>query len=434
MGIYLIILLCVFVPLCFLFPFILILMLNLILLTIPDFLQTNSWVILFFGVILFLQIPATIILLSRLLKGAIRVPPLQPQNPTLELFGTVSIVVPTLNEAARVTPCLEGLTRQSYEVREILIVDSHSQDGTQDIVKQFAKSDPRFRLILDDPLPPEWVGRPWALNTGFLNSSEKSEWILGVDADTIPQPGLVASVVKTAIANQYDLLSLSCKFILKYPGELWLQPALLMTLVYRFGSPDLSPEKPERVMANGQCFLCRRSVLEKVGGYSSAKNSFCDDVTLARNIAQQGFKVGFLDGANVLTVRMYDGLKDTWEGWGRSLDLKDACSKTQLWGDLFLLLAVQALPLPLLLINLIFSSHLSLPGFLSSTLLGLNGFLVFLRIILTAAISLSYDLSQAKMPWVFWLSPLADPIAVLRLWISATQTQIQWRGRTYEKN
>lgn len=89
---------------------------------------------------------------------------------------------------------------------------------------------------------------------GFLNSSEKSEWILGVDADTIPQPGLVASVVKTAIANQYDLLSLSCKFILKYPGELWLQPALLMTLVYRFGSPDLSPQKPERVMANGQCF------------------------------------------------------------------------------------------------------------------------------------------------------------------------------------
>jgi dolichol-phosphate mannosyltransferase len=71
---------------------------------------------------------------------------------------------------------------------------------------------------------------------------------------------------------------------------------------------------------------------------------------------------------------------------------------------------------------------------LSSTLLGLNGFLVFLRLILTAAISLSYDLSQAKMSWVFWLSPLADPIAVLRLWISATQTQIQWRGRTYEKN
>lgn len=396
--------------------------------------EIQVWVKLIGLAILLLQVPATIILLSRLLKGIVRVPPLQPDSPTGELLGTVSIVVPTLNEAERVTPCLQGLTKQSYEVREILIVDSHSQDGTQDIVKKFGESDPRFRLILDDPLPTDWVGRPWALHTGFLKSSEKSEWILGIDADTQPQPGLVASVVKTAIANNYDLLSLSCKFILKYPGELLLQPALLMTLVYRFGSPDLSPKPPEQIMANGQCFLCRRSVLEKVGGYSSAKNSFCDDVTLARNIAKQGFKVGFLDGANVLKVRMYDGFKDTWEGWGRSLDLKDACSKTQLWGDLLILFAVQALPLPLLLIYNLFSPHFSTIGFPVSILLGLNGFLLFLRLILTAAISLSYDLTQAQNPWVFWLSPLADPLAVLRLFLSATQRQIQWRGRSYGKN
>ena len=60
-------------------------------------------------------------------------------------------------------------------------------------------------------------------------------------------------------------------------------------------------------MANGQCFLCRRSVLAAVNGYSSARSSFCDDVTLARYIASQGFKVGFLDGAKVFKVRMYEG-------------------------------------------------------------------------------------------------------------------------------
>ena len=31
-----------------------------------------------------------------------------------------------------------------------------------------------------------------------------------------------------------------------------------------------------------------------------ARQSFCDDVTLARNAAKEGFKVGFLDGAKVL--------------------------------------------------------------------------------------------------------------------------------------
>ena len=97
-------------------------------------------------------------------------------------------------------------------------------------------------------------------------------------------------------------------------------------------------------MANGQCFLSRRSVLEKLDGYSCAASSFCDDVTLVRQAARQGFTVGFLDGAEVISVRMYEGIVETWRGWGRSLDLKDSISRAQLWSDLWLLLSTQALP------------------------------------------------------------------------------------------
>ncbi|MGB3403286.1 MAG: 2'-O-glycosyltransferase CruG [Microcoleaceae cyanobacterium] len=383
-------------------------------------------------ILLLLQIPATAILLSRLFKGLTRRPSLQPQAATGEMLGQVSVVVPTLNEAERLSPCLEGLTRQSYEVREILVVDSHSVDGTQEMVKSAAQNDPRFRLITDDPLPPGWVGRPWALHTGFLQSSSKSEWILGIDADTQPHPGLTASLLHTATEAGYDLISLSSQFILKSPGELWLQPALLITLVYRYGPPDITPSSPERVMANGQGFLCRRSILEELNGYTTAKGSFCDDVTLARNIAAKGYKVGFLDGANVLKVRMYDGFWDTWEGWGRSLDLKDASSKGQLWGDLLLLLAVQGLPLPLLLILLSLIGLFQIPmSLFLSVLLGLNGFLVLIRIALCAAIAPSYDLKTASMPWVFWLSPFADSLAVTRLFLSATRKPQTWRGRIY---
>jgi len=205
--------------------------------------------------LLIIQAPAVFILISRLLKGPSRHPPIEPLSATPELLGAVSVVVPTLNEVDRIAPCLAGLTRQSYEVREIIVVDSHSQDGTPDLVSASQQKDPRFRLIADDPLPEGWVGRPWALHTGFLHSSEKSEWILGIDADTQPSPGLVASLVKTAQAEGYDLLSLSPQFILQYPGEWWLQPALLMTLLYRFDPAGTANQSPERVMANGQCFL-----------------------------------------------------------------------------------------------------------------------------------------------------------------------------------
>jgi len=383
-------------------------------------------------VVLLLQVPATMILLSRLMRGPSRRPPLQPRTAQPEFLGKVSVVVPTLNEAERIGPCLKGLSQQSYEVREVIVVDSHSQDGTPDLVKAAQQRDPRFRLMNDDPLPSDWVGRPWALHNGFLATAEKSEWILGIDADTQPHPGLVASLLETALTEGYDLITLSPQFILNYPGELWLQPALLMTLIYRFGPAGETANSPERVMANGQCFFCRRSLLAQVGGYASARGSFCDDVTLVRYIAAQGARVGFLDGAKVLKVRMYEGAAETWREWGRSLDLKDAASTAQVWGDLWLLLVVQGLPLPMMVLLLCaaIEDALSTTAFVA---MGLNGFLLLIRIALNWAIAPSYDRTKAIAPWTFWFSFLADPFAVLRIFLSSVQTPTQWRGRSYGK-
>jgi len=382
------------------------------------------------GLLLF-QVPATFILLSRLIKGARRFPPLSPRMTTPEQLGSVSIVVPTLNEANRITPCLEGLTKQGYEVREILVVDSHSTDGTPELVKKAQQHDPRFRLLNDDPLPSSWVGRPWALHNGFLASSEKSEWILGIDADTQPQPGLVSALIATATSQGYDLLSLSPQFQLKSPGEWWLQPALLMTLLYRFDVAGVKPNPPDRVMANGQCFLARREALSALGGYSAAKDSFCDDVTLARYAASQGYPVGFLDGAKVIKVRMYEGMKETWQEWGRSLDLKDAATPSLLMVELWLLTALQALPLPLFL-GLAVRFLTGETGLMFLLAGGVNGGLLLMRLGLLLAVANSYDRAGSSSSWLFWLSPIADIPAVVRIFLSASQRPKQWRGRVYE--
>ena len=373
---------------------------------------------------------ASLILLSRLAKGARRRSPLTPVFLPEDGARNVSVVVPTLNEAARVTPCLLGLAQQGPPLREILVVDSRSTDGTQTVVQARQKDNPRLQLLTDDPLPNNWVGRPWALNYGFRHSDPASEWILGIDADTQPQPGLVASVVQAAEEENYDILSLSPQFILQSPGEWWLQPALLMTLLYRFESAGVREQAPETVMANGQCFLCRRSVLEALGGYELAARSFCDDVTLARAAAQRGYRVGFLDGANLIRVRMYEGIGETWREWGRSLDLKDATVPARLWAEVTFLLLVQGLPI------LFFSLLLMLWGedfdFLTLRLaIALNGFLLLVRWGMLLAIYPSYYRPSGKGAWSYWISPLADPLAVVRIIISASQTPKQWRGRVY---
>lgn len=380
-------------------------------------------------VLLVFQSVCFFILLSRLLRGATRFPPLKPESPNASHLAKVSVVVPTLNEVHRIDKMLEGITRQSYEVKEIIIVDSNSNDGTREKVTEASKKDPRIRLISDPPLPKQWVGRPWALHNGFLNTSVTSEWILGIDADTQPQRGLIPSLLNFAQINDYDVVSLSPQFILKYGGEWWLQPALLMTLIYRFESSGVDAQSSETVMANGQCFFVKRQVLETVKGYTCASNSFCDDVTLARYIASQGYKVGFADGANIIKVRMYEGLKETWTEWGRSLDLKDATSKAQLWAECGFLALIQALPLPIIIIGFLFCQELN---FLSFYLLfSLNSLLFLIRCALLLAIAPSYQFSKSPRELFFFLSPTADILAVIRIFLSAMKKPSQWRGRIY---
>lgn len=378
--------------------------------------------------LLVMQVPMLAVLLARLLPSLRRPSPLPPGQPGIPLQpGLVSVLLPTLNEAERIDPCLEGLHQQGSVLREVLVVDSRSQDGTPEKVLQMAKRDPRFRLVTDDPLPNGWVGRPWALHYGFLQSDPASEWILGIDADTRPQPGLVERLLETAQAQRLDLITLAPQFILQHWGEGWLQPALLVTLIYRYGAAGDTATLPERTMANGQCMLVRRSVLEAMNGYTLARASFCDDVTLVRQIAAAGFKVAFYDGRHLLKVRMYTSFGETWREWGRSLDLKDATPVAQLWGDIALLVLTQGIP-GLAAVGLLGMIGLGLSLSLTEQLLlGLNLGLLALRLGVLVGIRGSYQ----DPPWTFWISPLADPLAVLRIILSALSRPRSWRGRTY---
>lgn len=369
------------------------------------------------------QAAALALLAIRLLPGRHRRPPVKP-DADASSPATVSVIVATLNEEHRLAPCLNGLMAQGPIVREILVVDSGSADGTAALVQEAAARDPRIRLLRDDPLPPGWVGKVWALDHGLREAT--GEWVLGIDADTEPRPGLAAGAVNAALECRYDAVSFSPRFKIHSAAERWLQPALLVTLVYRVGAAGTEAD-PERVMANGQCFLARRAVLLDAGGYRSARASFCDDVTLARHLARAGRRVGFLDGSQLYDVRSYTSVRETWREWGRSLDLKDASTTRRQWGDVIFLLLVQGIPLPLLVIlGALWLSGVSL-GEPARLVALVSGILVLVRVLLQRALAASY----ARTGIAFWLSPTADPLAAVRILLSTMRRPKAWRGREY---
>ena len=367
------------------------------------------------------QTVALIVLIVRLLPGRRRRPPIEPLAHEVT-DTTVSVIVATLNEAHRIEPCLAGLRAQGRPLLEVLVVDSRSTDGTQATVKAAAALDPRIRLLTDDPLPDGWVGKVWALEHGL--HSARGEWILGIDADTEAAPGMVAAVVRAARDANLSVVSFSPRFTDQSDAEQFFQPALLLTLVYR-GAVAGSDADPERVAANGQCFLARRDVLLRHGGYTPARGSFADDVTLARHLARRGEHVGFLDGSQLYAVRSYGSAGEMWREWGRSLDLKNATSAWRQWTDIAVLVAVQGVPLFVLA-----AIGIALPRPLTPMtlwLLGVNAVALAIRLALLRPLSRSYD----RTTWAFWISWLADPLAVARIIMSTVSRRRTWRGRTY---
>jgi dolichol-phosphate mannosyltransferase len=371
---------------------------------------------------------ALLVLLGRLLPGRSRRPPVAP---SLAPRGDTSVtaIVATLNEVTRVGPCLEGLMAQPAPLTEILVVDSRSTDGTRDLVQAAAARDPRVRLLTDDPLPPGWVGKVWALETGLRQAS--GTWVLGIDADTEPKPGMLPALVDAAEALGYDVVSFGPRFAGQTAAERFVQPAMLLTLVYRCGAAGATDPAPDRVMANGQCFLSKRAVLEAHGGYTPARASWCDDVTLARHIAARGGRVGFLDGSRVIDVRAYTSLGEMWREWGRSFDLKDATPVWRRWADVALVWAIQALPLPLLLALAVTGAA---PALLTpdrwgapEVLVLINGLALLIRLLMLPALRASY----AEGGWPFWASFLADVPAAVRLTLSTARPPKAWRGRAF---
>lgn len=358
---------------------------------------------------------AAIVLLWRLLPGIRRAPAVAPADAMEDT--SVTVLVPTLNEAERLTPCLRGLRRQGPPLLEVIIVDSGSTDGTAALVADVARGDARVRLVLDPPRDPGWIGKVWALQYGL--SLARGEWILGVDADTEANAGMVAAVVHAARTHRLGLVSFSPMFAGQSAGERLLQPSLLASLVYRTGAPEPLPAA-ERLLANGQCFLVRRDVLLAHGGYAAARASFADDVTLARHLARAGVRCGFLDGRRLFRVRSYRSAGEMWREWGRSVDLSDATSPLRQRLELLLLLMVQGLPLPLLVAGM-FARW-------PAGLIGVNALLMMLRLVVLFTTAPSYEVRGIS----YYASWVTDPAAWLRVAISTFRRPVRWRGRTYD--
>lgn len=345
-----------------------------------------------------LRLVATIAAATRLLRAIGARPAVRP---TVTPRVGITVVVPARDEEHRIGPLLDAVVG-ARGVREVIVVDDESTDATARVAATAGAT-----VLAGAPAPDGWAGKAWALEQGARAAT--TDWIVTLDADTRPAPTLPTAVVARGIGDDLDLVTVAGRFECPTPGSRWLHPSLLTTLVYRFGPPGAVGAQ----LANGQCMAFDRRRLAGFGGFESVAGHVVEDVALARHVAAQGGRVAFLDGGDILTVRMFESFGDTLRGWGRSIALPGVESPPRQLAGLGVVALAQALPLLRLVTRRADALDLVLLALRGGTLVGTRR---------------AYTTTGPE----YWASPLADTVSVGALAVGIARRRRQtWRGRAY---
>jgi succinoglycan biosynthesis protein ExoA len=91
-----------------------------------------------------------------------------------------TVVIPAKNEERSIARCLESVLCQDHANLQVIVVDGRSEDQTRDIVKMYARRDPRIELV---ECPQASI--PKSLNLAL--AAARGRWFVRVDAhSTIP--------------------------------------------------------------------------------------------------------------------------------------------------------------------------------------------------------------------------------------------------------
>lgn len=161
----------------------------------------------------------------------------------------ISVVIPTLNEAARLPLLLEKLGAQTLAPHEIWVCDGQSDDATPQIARAF----PAVQLLNCER------GVSWQRNAGARAAS--AELLVFLDADDAPGPRFLESVARSYARWPF---AVACPWFVARDGG-WASRVcyFLFNLGFFAGQSTLR-------MGSGVCLIAPRAKFLASGGFDES--------------------------------------------------------------------------------------------------------------------------------------------------------------------
>ncbi|PKO22587.1 MAG: glycosyl transferase family 2 [Chloroflexi bacterium HGW-Chloroflexi-1] len=207
----------------------------------------------------------------------------------------LSVIIPTLNEAAYLPGLLAALAAQSRPADEIIVADAGSTDGTAELARG------RGARVVRGGMPA--AGR----NAGARAAT--GDLFLFLDADVVPPPDFIARAMEEFEREGY---AIATSLIAALDNDLVDQVIAEATNLYCLVIQPISPHAP------GFCILVQRAIHEKIGGFDESLR-LSEDHDYARRASQYG-EFGILTSTRIpVSTRRVEkeglvglGLKYAW--------------------------------------------------------------------------------------------------------------------------
>lgn len=229
----------------------------------------------------------------------------------------VSVCIPARNEEENIATCVKSVLASDYKNIEVLVYDDQSTDRTPAIVRDLKASDSRVRAAETTALPSGWNGKQHAC--WRMGQQARGEWMIFTDADVRFEPACIGRALASASQRNAALVSTFPRQITGSLAENLAVPMIFFVLfsylpmvVMRMGN------SPAASAGCGQFLMARRDAYEKAGGHSAFKDSMHDGVKMPREVRKAGFHTDLFDGTDLVSVRMYRGLDQTWRGFTKN--------------------------------------------------------------------------------------------------------------------
>ncbi len=179
-------------------------------------------------------------------------------------MSQLSVIIPTLNEAAHLPGLLDALKVQTRQPDEIIVADAGSTDGTADLARA------RGATVVRGGMP--GPGR----NAGAR--AAKGDVFLFFDADVLPPPDFIERALDEFTRAGYAVAT--CPFE-ALSDDLADQIIIEATNLYMQVVRPISPRAP------GFCILARREVHQSIGGFDESLK-MSEDHDYVRRASQYG--------------------------------------------------------------------------------------------------------------------------------------------------